>query len=134
MGLLAQAIGGFWNDITGKTSAMLQEQKFNERQAQIAREENRYLSNTAIQRQTADAKAAGINPAMMYANSSASGASTPSSPSAHGSALGGSGTVAGVLNAVANVASTFNRDSDHSNDVTLRDVMKASRIVSKLLK
>ena len=62
-----------------------QAQVYNAEQASIQRAENRYLSNTAYQRQVADLKDAGYNPAMAVG---AGGAYTPSaaaasSPAAH---------------------------------------------------
>lgn len=88
--LTARAIGDWWRLITGAKQA--EETSISE--AQKARDENRYLSNTAYQRGVADAAAAGINP-MVAAGSG--GASTPNSPSAHGVASGSNSFVSGMF-------------------------------------
>lgn len=133
MGKILQGIGKLFNDITGKTSAMQMEQEYNAEQAELNRQFQERMSSTAIERQVADAKSAGINPAMLYSNSSASGASTPSGSTAHSSALGGE-TASGLLNSVANVASSFNRDRNRSNDVSFREVANTAVLLSKILK
>lgn len=56
--------------------------QFNAEQAQLNRDYQTYMSNTAVQRRAADLKAAGFNPALALG----SGASSPSGSSASGSA------------------------------------------------
>lgn len=58
---------------------------FNARQAEIQRNWEAEMSNTAYQRSTADMRKAGLNPALMYGSGSA--ASTPSGASASASGM-----------------------------------------------
>lgn len=75
------------NDLSG---AEQQQNTFNAEQAQMSRDFEERMSNTAFQRQVADMQTAGVNPALMYGAGS-SGASTPSGASASGSANQGLG-------------------------------------------
>lgn len=94
----AYGVGQWMNDLTGKSA----QQDFDAEQARIAREDadrkatiayerDLYLSNTALQRQVADAKSAGINP---YYIAGGGGASVPNqdAPSAAVAAGGASGS------------------------------------------
>lgn len=92
--LTPRAFGDWWRLITGAKQA----EETSVAEAQKARDENRYLSNTAYQRGVADAAAAGINP-MVAAGSG--GASTPNSPSAHGVASGSNSMVSGMFRLLA---------------------------------
>lgn len=84
----ASLLGSFFSSNTSaqNTQAQIQAQQgaqkeaeeFNAGQAQISRDYQTQMSNTAYQRSSADMKAAGLNPALMF--SSGSAASTPSSP------------------------------------------------------
>lgn len=123
----ADAFGRFWNDISGKTasnsfnSAEAQKARdFEAAQAQINRDYNSaeamkqrdweaMMSNTAYQRQVADMKAAGLNPAAAYltsggasspSGSAATAGAVPNGSAAH-SASGDSGGVFGLLAHVA---------------------------------
>lgn len=71
------------------TGAQREQNAFNSWEAQKQRDYETEMSNTAFQRQVADMRAAGLNPALMYGGTGASGASTPSGSSASGSGNGG---------------------------------------------
>lgn len=83
------AIGKAKNDITGVTDQNIfaseeaeKARAFNSAEAKADRDWQEYMSNTSYQRQVADMKAAGINPASIDGN----GASTPQGSRAAGGA------------------------------------------------
>lgn len=87
------------------------QQQFNAEQAQINRDWQERMSNTAYQRGTADMVAAGLNPAMMYGGSAVS-ASTPSGSPASSAAPSGSSpsnVQPGVLDSLMNLAFSAER-------------------------
>lgn len=91
--------------MTGKER---EQNAFNAQQAQINRDFQADMSNTANQRAVADMQAAGLNPALMYGNGSA--ASTPSGSNADGSASVASPM--GIADAVAAYATMKNVQAD----------------------
>lgn len=109
----------YLNGVTGAglTNAQIQQnaftmqqqqaqQAFNAHEAQLNRDWQERMSNTAYQRATSDMAAAGLNPAMMYGGSAAS-ASTPSGSAASSAAPSGaspSNVSAGILDSLINVA------------------------------
>lgn len=98
-------VGGFWNDISGKTD----QNNFNAAEAQKQRDWEQNMSNTAHQREIQDLKAAGINPVLTATGGN--GAATPSGASASG----GEGSGAGILSGIAQVINSANAASRNSN-------------------
>lgn len=91
-------LGGIGSAIVGHNIGLSKSEKqlnaFNAEQAQINREWQEKMSNTAFQRQVADMSAAGLNPQMMYGSSAGSGASTPSGGVASSAGFANRGLVA----------------------------------------
>lgn len=91
-------LGGAASAIIGQNIGLSKSEKqqnaFNAQQAQVNRDWQEKMSNTAFQRQVADMSAAGLNPQMMYGSSSGSGASTPSGGVASAAGYSNRGLVA----------------------------------------
>lgn len=129
-------MSNFWSDFgdwIGFGSAR-RDREFQAEQAQIQRDYETQMSNTAVQRQAEDMEKAGVNTAMAF-SSGASGASTPSGASAHGSSAGtasAGNTVGAVVNGAANMVKALNYDKNSHNDVNLKDTVKMLANVAKL--
>lgn len=80
--------------ISAVQAAAQQTSDFNAQQAQINRDWQEYMSNTAHQREMADLEAAGLNPIL----AARQGASTPSGAQASGDSA--TGAIAGILGQV----------------------------------
>lgn len=78
---LLGALASYFNAMTGAdlTNAQKAQNQFNAQQAELQRDWEAQMSNTAYQRVVADMQAGGINPAMAWSNGAAS---TPSGASA----------------------------------------------------
>lgn len=86
---------------------------FNSHQAQINRDFQERMSNTSFQRQVADMRAAGVNPALMYARGS-SGASTPVGSTAS--------FVSPAINNASNLSALSSESSVNRSESDLNDV------------
>lgn len=91
-------LGGIGSALVGHNVGLSKSEKqqnaFNSEQAQVNREWQEKMSNTAFQRQVSDMSAAGLNPQMMYGSSAGSGASTPSGGVASSAGFSNRGLVA----------------------------------------
>lgn len=79
-GAAGTAAGGFFGYLQQQA-----QNRFNAEQAQINRDFQERMSNTAYQRGVSDMQKAGLNPALMYGGAGASGASSPSGSTASSS-------------------------------------------------
>lgn len=130
---VSEAFGRFRNNMSGKTAENMfnsaeaeKARVFNSAEAQKNRDWETMMSNTALQRQVADAKAAGINPASLGGD----GASTPqgfaaSGPSAQSTASGSHSGIGSILKSVISLA-LFKKFSN-----TAKAASTASEIVSR---
>ena len=91
------------------------QQSFNSSEAEKNRKWQEMMSNTASQRQAADLKAAGYNPALLL---NASGASTPQGGWAHQSSYTAPNTVSGAYQlAQTSLSNAFGMVRDTSNNM-----------------
>lgn len=110
----AMAAGALNDKFTGgelaykrNLSAMAAEQKYNADQAEIQREHELYMSNTAYQRAVDDMKNAGLNPAMLagFGNSAQPASSSSSGAASAGGARFSSSTRNALADSLINLAS-----------------------------
>lgn len=94
LGSLGGAASAIVGHHTGLSKSEKQQNAFNAEQAQINRDWQEKMSNTAFQRQVSDMSAAGLNPQMLYGSSAGSGASTPSGGVASSAGFSNRGLVA----------------------------------------
>ena len=126
-------LGSVINDITGTTTT----NKFNAQQAQIQRDWEERMSNTAYQRAVTDMEKAGLNPAMMYA-SGGQGASTPTGANASGrqggymDVLGGLGHFINSINNARHIDYITKKDELSKNDAN--GLYKMALTIAKLIK
>lgn len=128
---MINAVGTFTTDVGDALGigAARRDREFNANQAQIQRDWEENMSNTAYQRQMADMKAAGINPASLYGSGSVGqGASTPSAASASHNTSGNS-NIAGIMNSAARMMK-----ESYSNKIDNKIAETAIKIVSSALK
>lgn len=101
---LSNGVTSLLNKVTGAslTGAEQQANAFTAQQAQNQMDFQERMSNTAYQREVADMKAAGVNPALLYGSGS-NGATTPSGAS--GASVSPSpGDFVGLLGQIANLS------------------------------
>ncbi len=118
--------GDYLSEIFGGTAATnANNRMFNAEQAQIQRDWEEKMSNTAYQRAVADMKAAGLNPAMMYSSGGAGMSSTPSGANAQSSAGGTNTLVAQIgqlMNSITNARALEMQSKRTSNNETTQRI------------
>lgn len=126
IGSLDEGFGTWLNNVTGVTASQkwqtsereasqaystaerLAGQDFTHAENQLARDWQERMSNTSIQRQMADAQAAGVNPYYLFGAGNASGAGVPVASGSSGTGQGASGVSApGSGNSASAVSSAI---------------------------
>ena len=121
---LTGILGRMFNNLSGRTA----QNQFNAEQAEKQREFERDMSNTAVQRQVEDMKAAGINPAGAFMAGNASGASTPSGAAAQGGSGDGAGMIGAISGLVGSIASLSN-----NKNISKKNANKMYHTASKII-
>ncbi|QXN75149.1 DNA pilot protein [Microvirus mar32] len=127
-GIIQGTLNGLQNLVSGGTwqqsGSEIASQKFAANQAQIQRDWEERMSNTAYQRAVADMKAAGINPAMLY-QSGGQGASTPSGASAGSVSATRNGQAMDLIGQTANLVNSIT-NARRVDEMTKQNEMKAN--------
>lgn len=132
--VLWNGLGNLWNRYTGSglTGSEREANSWSAEQAQIQRDWETEMSNTAYQRQVKDMQAAGLNPALMYGGAGSSGATTPnaSSPSSVSPQSGGLSDLFGSIMDMALLGAqikNINADTEQKKAGAERDKSETER-------
>lgn len=132
--ILTNGISNLWNAYTGSglTDQQIMQNEYSTSEREAAQGFEERMSNTAFQRQVADMKEAGVNPAIMYGTGS-NGASTPSSSGMSFSGLTSMATISDLIqlatlkptieNMKANAALTRQKTTTEESESELRKLV-----------
>lgn len=112
---LGSAIGGIWNNISGAQGMA----EFNASEAQKNRDWQEHMSNTAMQRQMADIKAAGLNPTLMM-GSGGGGASVPNGATASAT-QSGANPIGAITSAISEIGLLASQKRNIDADSNLKE-------------
>ena len=136
-GPISSFFNGIGNLISGGTwqqsGQELKQQEYNSAEAEKNREWQEQMRNTAVDSQVQQLERNGVNVASYFAGGG-SGAATPSGATAHNTASAPQSEFASTLNAVANVANSFNRDKDKGNNINLKQALGMIANVASIFK